>query len=82
MTSPSFVYLFKFVTTDVEVVKFGALESWPLGEFVVGDIEPFEVGESFFHFENGHRLDSVIREIQSRQSRQVLQCSDIGQSII
>ena len=54
MTSPSFVYLFKFVTTDVEVVKFGALESWPLGEFVVRDIEPFEVGESFFHFENGH----------------------------
>ena len=82
MTRPLIVDLLQFVARDVEVVELGALESWPLVELVVGDVEPLQVGEGLLDCKAGDVLDLVVGQVQTRQSCQVFEGRNIGQSIV
>ena len=68
MPGPLAAHFFKFVPANVQIVELGALEGGPLGELIIGDVEPFEVGEGVFLAEAGEIFDSVVRQVQSSQS--------------
>ena len=74
--------LLQFIAADVQVVQLGALEGWPLCELVIGDVEPFEVGEGVLLSEDCEVLDLVIRQVQPCQSGQRVQRADIDQAVI
>ena len=82
MTSPFSTDLLKLISTDGKIVELGALESWPFKELIIGDVQPFEVRECVVLSEHIEVLDSIVREVQSCQSRESVERAHICQAVI
>ena len=63
MTGPFSTNLLQLVPTNVKVVEFGAFERWELCEFIVLDIEPFQVRESLLLTKDFCSLDPIISQV-------------------
>ena len=81
MTSPPFIHFLKFVAADVQIVELGALEAGPLVELVVRNVQPLQVREGVFSREHCKVLDSIVRQVQLRQTGQVFESGDICQAV-
>jgi len=63
MAGPAFVDLLQFVEGDVEVLKFRALDGRQLEEFVVAEVQPFEIWEDILVAEHITGFYFVFSEI-------------------
>ena len=82
MTCPFRTDLLKLVPPNVQIVQFGALETGPLNELIIGDVEPLKVGECVFLREDSHALNPIVGQIQPSQSHERVQRAHIDQAVI
>ena len=54
MTSPLCTDFLKLVSTDMQVIQFGALDCGPFKELIIGDVEPLKVREGIILLEHSH----------------------------